>query len=227
MPIRSALQRAVTRTAVALAVLTTVVRTAHAQSATLTFEGLADNTQVGSFYAGGAGGSYGITFDSTAYASLASTAGGFGNFQAAPSGTTALYFTAPSTATVNVAGGFNSFALWYAGIYDPGTVSVYSGADGTGTLLGTTTLGVTSSAAGTTACPAATASYCPFTFASVLFSGTARSVVFGGAANEIVFDDLTFGGVTGTAVTPEPATVALVLVGLSGVAAARRRRPHA
>ena len=209
--------------AAALATAAVAAPAARAQTVTLTFEGLTDLARVGGYYDGGAGGSLGVAFDTTAYASVSSATGGFGNFQAAPSGTTALFFAAPGATFVNVVGGFTSFSLSYSAVVEAGTVSVYSGAGGTGALLGTAALAASPSGAGTAACPDADLPYCPFSLAAVAFSGTARSVVFGGAANQIVFDNLTFG--TGAAaVVPEPSTFALAAAGAGALAVARRRR---
>ena len=100
-----------------------------------------------------------------------------------------------------------------------GTVSVYDGLGGTGTLLASTVLGLTSPGP----CPGYTGAYCPFVADGLSFSGTAKSIVFGGVANQVVFDDITFGSATPGGV-PEPETWALLLLGAAGIGAAARQR---
>ena len=193
----------------------------------LGFEGLGNLEAVGSYYDGGLGGNgsgpgtnYGITFSSNALALKSSQSGGTGNFTTAgPSGTTALFFLTGSNAFLDDAAGFqNGFSLFYSAINNPGSLSVYSGLDGTGELLGTLALPVT---------PAVPAGrFDPFVVAGLTFSGTAQSISFAGVQNQIVFDDVTFGSsIAGTVgAAPEPATWALMIVGFGLAGAALRRR---
>ena len=64
--------------------------------------------------------------------------------------------------------------------------------------------------------------YCHFTAIGVAFPGTAFSVSFAGATNGIGFDDITIGS-DQAGNTPEPSTAALLLTGLGGAFAIRRR----
>jgi MYXO-CTERM domain-containing protein len=67
---------------------------------------------------------------------------------------------------------------------------------------------------------------CRFTAIGVTFDGTAHSVDFGGTANQIAFDNITIGSdVADPTDAPEPATLALAMIGLAGLVAARRRVP--
>jgi len=196
---------------------------AGAQVTQLTFEGLGNNEVIGNYYNGGAGGSFGITFGATALGLITSDAGGSGNFQGQPSGVTIMYFPSATNAFMDVAAGFDTgVSLFYSAINLGGSLSVYDGFGGTGTLLGTLLLPVTPSTPGTPGCPS-TGQYCPFMPASLAFAGTARSVVFGGAANQIGYDNVTFGS-TNAVTTPEPASVALLATGLVGVFGVARRR---
>lgn len=215
----------------AVATLTLLAAPAGAQTV-LTFEGLKDNESVLNFYNGGAGGSgsvggrnYGASFSSNALALIRNNAGGTGNFGGEPSPNTILFFTSGTSATLNYAAGFTTgFSFFYSAINNPGTVRVFDGLNGTGNLLATLALPLTTSAGAN--CPNnAGAAFCPFVPVGVTFAGTARSIDFGGTVNQIGFDNITFGSAT-PAVVPEPATWALMgsgLLALGGVAVRRRR----
>ena len=198
---------------------------------TLTFEGLQTGEAVDNYYAGGNGGDgsgpgpdYGITFTSDSLAIISAAApGGSGNFDGAPSMPTILFFTSGAGDTMNVAAGFTTgFSFYYSSVSYAGSVGVYSGVDGTGTLL--TTVDLPTTPAGGAGCSGGYA-YCPWEPAGATFEGTAESVVFGGVANQIGFDNITLGAATPTgspAPIPEPTTVALLGSGI-GVVALRRR----
>ncbi len=122
---------------------------------------------------------------------------------------------------MDVAAGFTTgFSFNYTAVNVPGSVSVYSGLDGTGTLLATLALPVTPS----DSIPGCSGlgSFCPFFPIGVAFAGTAMSVEFAGVENQIVFDDVTFGSVTPG--IPEPSTWAMMMLGLAGLGLAGRRR---
>lgn len=131
----------------------------------------------------------------------------------------ALFWTSGPETYMNYAAGFDTgFAFNYTAPYYGGSVSVYDGLNGTGTLLATLNLPTTprncDSSYG--------AAYCPFFAAGVNFAGTAKSISFAGTANYIVFDDVTFGSaVPGV---PEPSTYALFGLGLAGLFYATRKR---
>ena len=181
----------------------------------LTFEGLGDNQAIGNYYNGGAGGNLGVSFGPDSLALIQDTAGGSGNFANAPSGVTIAYFLTGVGDVMNVPAGFNTgFSFYYAlQTGNSGSVSVYSGLDGTGTLLASLSLVSTPNP------------YTVFVPVGVPLFGTAESVVFGGDANFIGFDNITFGSSTpGTGAVPDSGTTAVMLgMGLMGLVGVSRR----
>ena len=191
----------------------------------LTFEGLGDEDSVVNYYNGGTslqgrgpGPNYGITFGADSLSLISEADGGSGNFSNNPSGDTILFFLSGPGDVMDVSAGFTTgFSFYYAANGDVGTgsVSVYSGVDGSGDLLATLTL------------PGTPDPYNVWNAIGVNFDGTAKSVIFSGAANYIGFDDITLGSATAGA--PEPGTWALMFVGvgMAGAALRRRRAPAA
>jgi hypothetical protein len=190
---------------------------AHAETITLTFEGLANNEPVADYYNGGNGGfgtgpgpNYGVTFGSYALASIPSTP-----YPGDPSPPTVLLLSnslaapgSPATTTMDVQGGFSQFLAFYY-IYigsTTATVQVYSGLDGSGTLLGKETL------------PSGPAAFAPSPNV-IDFSGIAQSVVFAGGNGQLAFDNISFQNSV-----PEPESCAQLLIGCVFVYGASRWR---
>ena len=205
--------------AAAFAVLALLAQQARA-SVTLTFEGLQDQEPINNYYNGGTGGlgsgpgpNYGISFSNDSLALISNAAGGSGNFSNAPSGNTVAFFLNGAGDTMNVAAGFTTgFSFYYADqVGFTGSVSVYSGLSGTGTLLASLTL------------PSTPNPYTVFVPTGVAFAGTAQSVIFSGAADFIAFDDVTIGAARPPGV-PEPVSIALLGRGLLGLGLVRRTR---
>jgi hypothetical protein len=203
----------------------------NASVITLTFEGIGNEEAVNNYYNGGLGGSGsgpgpndGIVFSTNSLALIENNHGGSGNEGGEPAGDTGLFFLSGGADTMDVAGGFTTgFSFFYSAPFSTGSISVFSGLDGTGTLLATLALPLTADGA-VSGCPDNPgANFCPFVPVGVTFSGTAESVNFGGSANEIVFDNITLGSSVATGSAPEPASVFLLISGVGAVGLYRRR----
>lgn len=195
---------------------------------TLTFEGLQNFEPINDYYNGGTGGfgssggpNYGVSFTSDSLAVISATAGGTGNFTGAlaPSPSTIAFFLSGQGDTMNVAAGFmTGFSFFYTSPYDTGSVSVYSGLNGTGTLLATLDLGYTTDTTSTTGFP-----YDDWVPVGVTFDGTAESAIFTGVANQIGFDNITLGSETPGGVPDGGASALLLGMGLIGLVGFSRR----
>jgi hypothetical protein len=208
---------------------------ASAGTIVLNFAGLNGNAEepVENYYNGGTGGdgsgpgtNYGISFGSDALA-CSGQPGGNCNSAMIPGGTGAnlLFFLSGPGDIMNKASGFTTgFSFYYASPFYVGTVDVYSGLDGTGTLLASISLPETTNGTGTSGCYST--NFCPYVPIGVTFSGTAESVNFTGTANEIAFADITLGSATAGGGAPEPGAWALLGAGLLalGLASGIRRR---
>ncbi|MEO7362469.1 MAG: PEP-CTERM sorting domain-containing protein [Gemmatimonadaceae bacterium] len=204
----------------ALAIGLMPAASAHAQVRVLTFEGIMNDTNVGSFYSG-------IDFSSNAYALLRTNLGGSGNFGGEPSaGTAAVFSDFPGEfAYFNVAAGFsNGFGTYYSAPGAPGAISIFSGLNGTGTLLATLMLPVTPFGSVAGCPPNPGASFCPFSFVGTSFTGVAQSVSFDSALNDFVFDDITIGSAEAISTVPEPSTFLLIGVGMLAVVGIKSQR---
>ena len=178
---------------------------AFANSAiTLTFGGLSNGEQALSYFSGaygslgsGPGPNYQITFSPNAIVAV---------------GTKGNMLTGGSI-VMNVHTEFaNSVKLSYAGLA-PEVVDVWSGYDGTGSLLATMTLMPNGS------CHSVT--QCGWAQAGESFTGIAASVTFSGADGKFGIGSIELGapyrGKAGTIVTPEPSSIVLVPTGFVGL----------
>jgi hypothetical protein len=198
----------------------------------LNFEGLGDNDSILNFYNGGtsqkgfSGVNYGVAFTSSALAIIDQDAGGSGNFANEPSPSTILYFLTEGNAIMNVASGFTSgFSCYYTAHYDGGSVALYDGLDGTGNLLGSTSIPANFNL-NCTGDP--NGDFCHWDVISVPFTGLAKSVVFSGTNNQIGFDDVTFGSVTPGCSIPTLSEWGMIILALlllaAGTVYIRRRQ---
>lgn len=185
---------------------------------TLDFEGAAGYVNaVRNFYNGGTdslgqtGPNYGISFTEAAVALSNDALGPY--YSNAPSPLTVMY-AFDSSAVMNVAQGFvDRLTFYYASnqvVLD--AVNIYSGLNGTGTLLASASL------FGNASVGCTDTAYCRFDLTSVKFAGIAKSVSFGGNAPNVAYDNITITTV------PEPTNALLLAAGLLAVGVAKRRR---
>jgi hypothetical protein len=196
----------------------------------LNFQGLGVAQQtgtfaIGNFYDGGGfpGTNYGVTFSSNFLGLRSAANGGSGNFAPTPVGTPAIFIIgttgSPASGVMNVSPGFSKgINFFYTAGFTGGqtaTITVWSGVNGTGTVLATIVLGNN-----TTTCVGAM--YCTWSNAGASFSGTAYSVTFNGPANELGIADITIG--RSTTAVPESDSIYLLGTGLVAISLSKLRR---
>ena len=189
---------------------------APAFSATLTldFEGATSYASVADFYNGGtdsagaSGPNYGISFGGDALALTNDPSAP--NFSNAPTPGTILAPVGPDAALNSVAGFSGLTSFYYSSASDT-SVSVFSGLNGTGSLLGTFSL----LANAQNGC--SDTLFCHWDLASLTIAGVAQSIQFGTAAGA-GFDNIS------VAPVPLPAALWLMVSGLFGIGAFGRRK---
>lgn len=179
-----------------------------------------------SSYSGGAttcgGPNYGVVWSNAI--ACGAPAGLCANAANEPSSPNVMVFLSSTSAYMNVAAGFmTGFSFYYAAPYYSGFINVYSGLDGSGTLLATLNLPTNGSD-----CNGFSQNYSCWSAIGVSFSGTAESVGFGGTADYIVFDNVTLGSSTPVKGVPEPGVLGLFGLGvlLIGLLTGLRQRMH-
>jgi hypothetical protein len=208
-------------------------------SVLLTFDeppGLKNQEDILNYYNGGTGSlgsgpgpSDGVTFSSSALASISTTAGGTGNFNNNPplSGHTANFSPTADSEVISSTTAFtNGVSLYYSSDSfalsgNDGSVKIYSSSDGTGSPLATLDLPDTGNNG-----PSGT-HFNMWDQVSVSFSGNAQSVVLTGAAQHIGYDNITLGAVPAPIMgqgLPSGLAVAGMLFGAKLLQRSRRRR---
>ena len=179
----------------------------------LTFGGLQNMQAVGNAYSG-------VSFSSNILVLHSVGQNGSGAFAPDPTQTPIIFINgvtgSPATGIINVAAGFGSGIQFFFTAGFGETVTVWSGANGTGTILAT--LALSPNNLPCTGFP----SYCNWTSASLGFSGTAKSVTFTGPANGLGIADITLGSTTSA--IPEPSSIYLLATGLGAMGFGRIRR---
>ncbi len=213
---------------------------AHANSgALLSLYGLGNLQQPGNLYNGSGSTcppACGVTFSSNFYGLTAISSGGSGNF--VPTMTTNLgqvlnipaalficpggppYCSGSQTAgVINVAQGVSTgINFFFTAAFSKNqteTVQIWSGANGTGTVLATIVLSSTDASCTIVA-------YCVWSDAGASFSGTAKSITFSGPGDELGIADITLGN-NATAI-PEPSSFCLLGAGLGALSLGKIRR---
>jgi len=218
---------------------------AEAGSVTLTFGDLVNGTYIENWFNGGQssppqltnGPSDGVVFSANADELRRGTnghapSGGSGRFENNPSGVNGvLYFPFSSSSLnndtasyINVAGGFTGLSFYYSLIenstssFGEDTVKLYSGLNGSGSVLATLALAPNSA---TVACTTTGDEFCTWSLASFSNFGVAQSVYFGPLQSTPLegyeFDDFTFS-------TPLPAALPLFAGGLGVISLFGLRR---
>lgn len=193
---------------------------------TLDFEGAGDYNFIQNYYNGGtndggaSGTNYGISFGPDALA-----AANTGNFSNQPSGTTVMAPVQPydnnlnpltTHAEMNVSSGFSGNASFWYSSSEATTVNIYSGLDGTGSVLATFVLAANATSNGCT-----DTAFCHWDQLTQTFAGIAKSIDFSSAVGVAGFDDITIAPV------PLPAAAWLLMSAMGGLGTMVRRRREA
>jgi hypothetical protein len=212
--------------AVVLSILLLISAAAHATSGELlSFQGLGNEQSVSNFYNGAGLSStpnYGITFSSNFLGLLpiANTAGyptGSGSFMPTPTSGPAIFIcpggiaadcsSGSSTGVMNIASGFSKGIDFFYAAGATETVTLWSGANGSGTVLLTISLSPNSCSS--------SSNVCVYQWSQIgkNFSGTAYSVTFSGPGDQFGLADITLG--SSTTAIPEPSSFYLLASGLA------------
>jgi PEP-CTERM motif len=172
----------------------------------LDFGGLQNVEQAGTTYSE-------VSFSSNILVLRAVGRNGSGAFAPDPTQTPIIFIKgvtgSPATGISNVAAGFSTGIQFYSTAGFGESVTVWSGYNGTGTILATLALSPNNLPCTGFPC------YCNWTSASLGFSGTAKSVTFTGPADGLGIADITLN--SATSAIPEPSSIYLLATGLGAM----------
>ncbi len=185
------------------------------------FEGVTSFASVADFYNGGtdsagaSGGDFGVSFTGAALALKNDELGPY--FSHAPTPGTVMFAT-DASALMNVASGFvDELSFYYSAsssAFD--VVTIYSGLDASGSVLGSVSLTQNAQLDGCSDSP-----FCNWQRIALTFAGVGQSISFGGNAGNVAYDNVAIAAV------PEPETYAMLGLGLAAVILAVRRQRRA
>jgi hypothetical protein len=179
----------------------------------LNFGGLQNMQQIGTTYSG-------VSFSSNILVLHAVGQNGSGAFAPDPTQTPTIFLNgvtgSAATGIIDVAAGFSTGIQFYFTAGFGESVTVWSGYNGTGTILAT--LALSPNNLPCTGFP----SYCNWTSARLAFSGTAKSVTFTEPANGLGIADITLNSTTSA--IPEPSSIYLLATGLGAMSFGGVRR---
>jgi hypothetical protein len=158
-----------------------------------TFGGLKNLEFTNNYYNGGTG-SMGsgpgknlqLTFTSNAQVLVSAAKGGSGNFINNPGGYPVMFFATGNAVVINTAGGVSTGTWFTYSALQPGTVTIYDGANGTGNILGSATL--TPNNSGCTGYK-----MCVWSPVGFPLTATVGSIRFGGTANMLAIGAIHLG----------------------------------
>ena len=196
---------------------------AFAANTLIDFEGATSFASITDYYNGGSDSAgamgpsdFGVSFTGAAQALANDELGPY--FSNAPTPGTVMFAT-DSSAVMNVAQGFTGeLSFFYSAASSAlDVVTIYSGLNGTGNVLGLVSLSANAQMGG-----CSDSAFCNWQRIALSFAGTGQSVSFGGNAGGVAFDNVAINTVT--AAVPEPQTTAMLAFGLAGLMVAVRRQ---
>lgn len=151
--------------------------------ANVNFSGLKNLEFIDQFYAGGLGSlgsgpgpNYGLQFTANAQTIVSASKGGSGNFINNPGGNPVMFFQTGTNVTMTATNGVQTALWFYYSALQTGKATVYSGPNGTGTILASISLPPNDSGC-------TTYRLCVWSAVGVPLTATAGSISFAGIAD--------------------------------------------